>query len=121
MGSRATAFPMAKRVLGKHFIKQWRELRGLSLQRLASRMEKEPGGDELISAMSLSRIERGLQPYSEEILNALGDALGCEPSELISVDPRQPAEVVDLMRFIRDLDRKKAEKALVILRAALNS
>ena len=62
---------MAKRILGKHYIKQWRELRGLSLERLANRMEVEPGGAQLISAMSLSRIERGKQPYSEELLNAL--------------------------------------------------
>lgn len=112
---------MKKRTLGKHFIKQWRELRGLSLQRLAARMEKEPGGDELISAMSLSRIERGLQPYSEELLYALSDALGCEPRELISVDPRAPAEVIDLLRFIHDIDARKAEKALVILKAALST
>lgn len=114
-------FLMADRALGKHFIKHWRELRGLSLQRLATRMEKEPGGDELISAMSLSRIERGLQPYSEEVLCALADALGCDTWELISIDPRQPAPVVDLLRYVKDLDRKNAEKALLILKTALNS
>ncbi len=112
---------MAKRVLGKHFIKQWRLLRGLSLDKLAARMEVEPGGEQLLSAMSLSRIERGIQPYSEEVLNALGDALGCEPWELLSVNPVMNAEVIDLLRFIHELDKRKADKALTILRAALAS
>ena len=112
---------MKKRILGKHFIKQWREYRGLSLERLANRMEKEPGGEQLISAMSLSRIERGRQPYSEELMNALSEALACEPWELLSVNPLMDGQVVDLLRFIHDLDRKKAEKALTILQAALSA
>jgi len=110
---------MTKRVLGKHFIKQWREFRGLSLERLANRMEVEPGGPPLISGMSLSRIERGKKPYSEELLNAIGEALACEPWELISVNPVADGQVIDLLRFIHDLDRRKAEKALTILQAAL--
>ena len=112
---------MKKRILGKHFIKQWREYRWLSLERLANRMEKEPGGEQLISAMSLSRIERGRQPYSEELMNALSEALACEPWELLSVNPLMDGQVVDLLRFIHDLDRKKAEKALTILQAALSA
>lgn len=110
---------MKKRMIGKHFIKQWREYRGLSLDRLSKRMEVEPGGDLLLSAMSLSRIERGIQPYSEELINALGVALSCEPWELISVNPLMDGKVIDLMRFVHDLDRQKAEKALTILQAAL--
>jgi len=112
---------MKKRILGKHFIKQWREYRGLSLERLANRMEKEPGGDQLMSAMSLSRIERGRQPYSEELMNALSEALACEPWELLSVNPLMDGQVVDLLRFIHDLDSRKAEKALTILQAALSA
>lgn len=112
---------MTKRVLGKHFIKQWRELRGLSLERLAARMEEEPGGPPMISGMSISRIERGKQPYSEEILNALANALGCEPWELLSVNPLNNTEVIDLMRFIHELDKRKADRALTILKAALAS
>lgn len=112
---------MTKRILGKHFLKQWREYRGLSLERLANRMEVEPGGEQLMSAMSLSRIERGKQPYSEELLNALGEALHCEPWELLSVNPLMDGQVVDLLRFIHDLDKRKAEKALTILQAALSA
>lgn len=112
---------MTKRILGKHYIKQWRELRGLSLERLANRMEVEPGAAQLISAMSLSRIERGKQPYSEELLNALSDALDCEPYELLSVNPMVDGQVIDLLRFIRGLDPKSAPKALSILEAALAS
>lgn len=111
---------MKKRILGKHFIRHWREYRGLSLAKLAARMEAAPG-EELMSGMSLSRIERGQQPYSEELLNALSDALSCSPWELISVDPSRDGDVIDLMRFIHEMDKKKAEKALAVLKAALAS
>ncbi|CAB4141000.1 hypothetical protein UFOVP399_69, partial [uncultured Caudovirales phage] len=61
---------------------------GLSLARLAARMENAPG-EEMISAMSLSRIERGLQPYSEPILEALSLALDVPKWALISVNPEK--------------------------------
>lgn len=99
---------MAKRApkpnLGRHFIRQWRKKRGLSLRALADRMELEPGGELLLSHASLGRIEQGKQAYTEEHLEALAEALNCETWELLHVNPEKAGEVVDLLDRIRQLD-----------------
>lgn len=100
-----------------HYIKQWRQNAGLSLAKLAARMETEPGV-ELISAMSLSRIERGLQPYSEPILEALAIALAVPKWALISVNPEVDGDVVDLVGYMRSLKRDQRERSLKLIRAA---
>jgi transcriptional regulator with XRE-family HTH domain len=61
------------------FIRQWRQHRGLTLRQLAERLET--------SAASISRLEVGEQPYSQEVLEAIADALNCEPQDLISRKP----------------------------------
>jgi transcriptional regulator with XRE-family HTH domain len=61
------------------FIRQWRQHRGLTLRQLAERLET--------SAASISRLEVGEQPYSQEVLEALAGALNCEPQDLISRKP----------------------------------
>ena len=94
---------MAERILGKHFLRQWREYRGLSLRKLADRMEIEPG-IQLTSHSNLGRIETFLQPYGQEILEAAADALGCSITDILTVDPTKDGEVVDLLRLLRQKD-----------------
>jgi transcriptional regulator with XRE-family HTH domain len=106
------------RRIGNHYIRQWREHRGLSLKRTVQRMEYEPGGDPIISDMSLSRIERGTQPYSEEVLNALSHALDAEVWELLTVNPTMDGKVIDLLRFIHSLPVDQGERALTLLKTA---
>lgn len=100
-----------------HYIKEWRTQRGLSLRKLAERMESEPGED-LISAMSLSRIERGLQPYSQPILEALALALGTTIWSLISVNPLIDSDVVDMVSYMRDMSPEDRQKAMQLMRVA---
>ena len=40
------------------YIKEWRNKRGLSLRRLAERLEQTPGGDLMLSHTSIGRIEK---------------------------------------------------------------
>lgn len=101
----------------RHYIKEWRTHRGLSLRKLAERMESEPGED-LISAMSLSRIERGLQPYSQPILEALSIALDTTIWSLISVNPRVDGDVVDMFSYLRDMSPQDRQKALQLMKVA---
>lgn len=92
-----------RKVTKNHYIREWRQHRGLSLVRLAARMVDERG-QEMISSVSIGRIERGQQPYSQPILEALADALDCSIDDLLAVNPTKNGEVVDLMRIIRRLD-----------------
>lgn len=56
----------------KTFIREWREARSMTLETLAERVGEKIGG---MTHASLSRIERGLQPYSQAILEAVADEL----------------------------------------------
>lgn len=98
----------------KTYIRDWRKRRGLSLQRLADRLETEPGGEPLISYASLSRIESGKQPYSQPILEAIADALQVSVVQLLEDHPGKEAELIELFRTIPD-DKKDA--AISVLRA----
>ena len=99
-----------------HYIREWRAHRGLSLARLAARMVDE-SGEEMISSVSIGRIERGLQPYSQPILEALAVGLDCTVEDLLSVNPQKDGEVVDLMRIIRQLDDDRVRQLVKIARA----
>ena len=82
---------MAKRAIGRYrgakrhrrtFIRDWRQSRGLTLEQVANRIG--------ITHASLSRIERGLQPYSQPLLEAIADALQTDPASLLTRDPTDP-------------------------------
>ena len=79
---------MSKRV----FIREWRKYRGLTLMQLSQRVG--------ITQPSLSRIETGKQPYSQPILEALAEALACEPSDLIGRLPGAPNELTVLINRV---------------------
>jgi transcriptional regulator with XRE-family HTH domain len=93
----------AERHLGHHFLRQWRQYRGLSLRDMAERMESEPGVP-LTSHANIGRIETFQQPYSQEILEAASVALGCSVEAILTIDPTKDGEVVDLMRLLQDKD-----------------
>jgi transcriptional regulator with XRE-family HTH domain len=61
------------------FFKAWREYRDLSQERLAERLET--------SVASVSRIESGKQPYTQDYLEALAQALQTDPASLLMRNP----------------------------------
>lgn len=105
---------MTNRKYGKTYIREWREYRGLSLRRLADRLELN-GPDETISHASIGRIENGQQPYSQPVLEAIATALNVSVTDLLGVDPVKEGEVVDLMRMINDKNRAQAIRVLKAL------
>lgn len=104
---------MGERKYTKTYIREWRERRGLSLRRLADRLELD-GPEETLSHASIGRIENGQQPYSQPIIEALAHALNVSVIDLIGTDPTKDGEVVDLVRLI---DEKNRDQAIRILRA----
>lgn len=95
---------MARRV----FIREWRKYRGLTLVQLAERVG--------VSQPTVSRIERGEQPYSQPILEAFADALGCEPSDLIGRLPGAPSELTVL---VNKLPPESVQAAVTVLKAMI--
>ena len=76
----------------RHHIRDWRKFRGLTQEQLAGRLG--------VVTSSVSQLETGKQGYSQPMLEAIADALGCEPADLLNVDPFKEGEVVDLMRLL---------------------
>lgn len=114
----ATVASMAKNEQGQHFIRQWRQKRGISLRKLAERLETEPGGEPLVSYASLSRIENGDQPFSEPVLNAIAEALNVPRVMLLEMDPRKEGHIVDLLNKMDRRTRDQAVKMLELLAQA---
>ena len=70
------------------FIRQWRKSRAMTLEVLAERVGERIGG---MTHASLSRIERGIQPYSQPILEAIAEELtGGDVASLLMRDPSDP-------------------------------
>ena len=106
---------MGKPTFSKTYIRGWREKRGLSLRALANRLEVEPGGEPFLSHVSIGRIERGEQPYSQPIIEAISTALDVPVSSLIEVDPAKDGEVIDLVRHLDERKRAEAIRYLQFL------
>jgi transcriptional regulator with XRE-family HTH domain len=56
---------------------------------------------------NLSKVERGLLPYNQEMLERLGDILGTDPGNLISRDPTKEGRVLDMVQRLNDREREK--------------
>lgn len=97
------------------FIQKWRKYRGLSQQRLADRVGMTGG--------NLSEIENGNTAYTQATLEALAEALNCEPADLIMRDPTdveapwsiwerlKPAQRKQAIRLLRALEDESTEAA----------
>lgn len=94
------------------YIRAWRANRGHSLDDMVGRLAAI-GVD--TTGASLSRIERGIQPYNQDMLEAIAAALDVEAWQLLKDNPDiPPAKIIDLLEH---LDRDQAEQADKVLRA----
>lgn len=72
----------AKPIHRPTFIRQWRQHRGYSLDKLADMVPMDKS--------NLSKVERGFLPYNQEMLERLADALMTDPASLLMRDPTRP-------------------------------
>lgn len=98
-----------------HFIQKWREWRGLSqddvMNRLADRMEG-------FSKTSLSRVENGKQPYSQDWLEGLAWVFHCTPAEMLMMPPDDPR--ADLLKMLPKLSGGRLERAEAYIHGLLD-
>lgn len=76
------------RTLKRTFIRQWRDFRKKNLDEVADEIGK--------SHSTLSRIERGLQGYSQEELEALAEVLDTDVVSLLTRNPNDPIGAEDV-------------------------
>jgi transcriptional regulator with XRE-family HTH domain len=77
MQRRATGLKPRRRT----FLKEWRLHRQLTQVQAADRLN--------VSQATLSRIETGRHPYSQDFLEAAAEAYMCEPADLLMRNPTQ--------------------------------
>lgn len=87
-----------KRARRRTFFKEWRLLRGLSQEQLAERLET--------SVASISRIENGTQPYTQDVLEALAEALRTDPASLLMRNPDDPEAIWSIWDNAKPGERK---------------
>lgn len=109
---------MKDRGLGKHYLREWRQYRGLSLRKLADRMETEPGVP-FMSHANIDRVEKGMQPYTQELLEAAALALDTTVPDLLSVDPRMEDALAQLNALLRLADRDQKQMALEMVKVLI--
>lgn len=84
------------------FLRQWREHAGKTL---------EVAGEAVgISHAQLGRIERGLQPYNQGLLERLADLYGTSAASLLMRDPSGPDAMWSLWDQAKEGQRQEIEK-----------
>lgn len=95
------------------FIRQWREFRNLTLERLAERID--------MSASALSYLERGQSAYTQETLERIADALGTDAASLIMRNPADEDAIWSIWDNASEGEKRQiAEVARALKRASSN-
>jgi transcriptional regulator with XRE-family HTH domain len=96
---------------GRTQIRAWRKHRGRTLEQLAESIG--------VTHATLSRIERGKQPYSQPLLEALADALNTDAASLLIRDPADPEGIWSIWDHATERQRRQlVDIARTLLRAS---
>lgn len=96
--------------MGAHFLREWRNHRGKTLEAVAELLH--------MSHSQLSRIERGKQPYNQELLEALADLYMCEIVDLLIRDPSDPVGLWSIHDQLNPIQRQVLAEFAEVLRRA---
>lgn len=107
------ARPIPKSSRRPTFIKAWRKHRnGMTLAKLSERLEVEESYE--VSEGQLSRIERGQQPYTQDLLEAISRVLRCEPQDLIMRDPSDANSIWSILDNLRPTEQEQRQAVEII-------
>lgn len=97
--------------MGAHFLREWRKHAGKTLEAVAELLH--------MSHSQLSRIERGKQPYNQELLERLADLYMCEVVDLLIRDPSDPEGMWTLWERAKPVEKQQIRNvAEALLREA---
>jgi transcriptional regulator with XRE-family HTH domain len=88
----------------RHFVGEWRRHRGLSQAELGAALG--------ISKASVSRIERSLQPYTQDVIEAVAEILQTDAASLLT---RRPDESEPLLSVWERIPSSRRRQALALL------
>jgi len=95
------------------FIRQWRNHRGYSLDKLADMVPMDKS--------NLSKVERGILPYNQEMLERLADALMTDPASLLMRDPTSAGAIWSIWERASPGERQQIEAVAQALISARKS
>lgn len=95
-----------KRTRLRHFIKEWRDHRGLSQEQVASRLQ--------ISRENYGRIEAGKVPYNQDFLELAAWALNCDVADLLMRDPTDKSAPWSILDTLKKADTPTRERILEV-------
>lgn len=95
----------------KTFFKEWRDFRGRKQNEVAELLGVEPS--------TLSRLERGLSPYDQDVLEKLSLIYLCDPEDLLSIDPLKPDPPRLIYAKLKTATPEKQKLALNLIEAIL--
>jgi transcriptional regulator with XRE-family HTH domain len=97
--------------MGRHFLREWRKHSGKTLEMVAELLH--------MSHSQLSRIERGQQPYNQELLEKLADLYMCDVVDLLIRDPSDPEGMWTIWQNAKPGERRQIrDLAEVVIRRA---
>lgn len=96
--------PQQKPIYGPHFLRQWREHRSYTLEVAAEYVGLSHG--------QLSRIERRLQKFDQELLEKLAELYQTDPASLIMRDPSNHDAIWSLWDQAKEADRDETRRYL---------
>lgn len=95
------------------FIRQWREHRGYTQEKLGAMIET--------SGSMISRIEKGETPYTQDVLEGLAEALMTDIPSLLMRDPTNPEAIWSLWDQAKQGERTMIEEvARTIIKTGTN-
>ena len=83
------------------YIRQWRNHRGYSLDKLADMVPMDKS--------NLSKVERGILPYNQEMLERLADSLMTDAASLLMRDPTKEEAIWSLWERASPGERAQIE------------
>ena len=96
----------------RHYVKEWREFRGLNQEQLADRVGRSRG--------LISQIESGSTALTEDMIFALADAFSCEPWDLFRVNPLREGTLVDIADALKGKPADMQAEALGFVRGLVS-
>jgi transcriptional regulator with XRE-family HTH domain len=98
---------------GHTFLREWRKFKKLSQEEAADRIGTTQG--------NLSKIERRDLPYNQDFLEKAALAYGCDPEDLISINPIKPDAPRLVYNKLRQASPAMQKRAIDILEALLKA
>lgn len=95
------------------FLRQWRKFRHMTQVEVSDRLE--------IDQATLGRVERGLLPYNQDFLEKAAITYGCDPEDLLSIDPTRPDPPKLVYDAIKNAPRAKQDEVWRVVQAMLKT